>query len=111
MVIYRLLQVLFTRKTHKFQSINTHHFLVHRAAKIYFETDVLKTAFDKLLEYRCQMCRNTKPLSSFNVLKDHMRREHNLHCCDLCVTHLKVSMNFSIYLTFILHFYQTFKVS
>jgi len=83
---------LFTRKPHKFESINTHHFLVHRTAKIYFETEAVKTTFDKLLEYSCQICRNAKPLSNFNLLKEHMRREHNLHSCDLCVKYLKVSV-------------------
>lgn len=48
----------------------------------------------KLLEHRCFMCERAqvKPWSfeSFQQLKDHMRREHELFYCDLCCEHLKI---------------------
>lgn len=48
----------------------------------------------KLLEHRCFMCERAqvKPwaFESFQQLKDHMRREHELFYCDLCCEHLKI---------------------
>ena len=61
-------------------------------SKVYFEVENYESAFYKLLEHSCKRCPELKPFRSFGQLKDHMRKEHGLQYCDLCVKHIKVSV-------------------
>lgn len=57
------------------------------------ESDI-QASYNELLEHNCFKCKKENKVANFRtfaLLKDHMRREHELHYCDLCVENLKVS--------------------
>ena len=85
-----IFQVIFVKKIHRYDYIETHHFLVNRKHKIYFEDTEVQASFYKLLEHNCRECPVSPALRSFAQLKDHMRKQHSLFYCDICVKHLKV---------------------
>ena len=69
----------------KFDDMPIRKFISNRKLKIQFETDSVRQKFEKLLEHRCNLCPNRPPERSFKALRDHMRRQHTLFFCDLCV--------------------------
>ena len=85
-----LFQVIFLKTLKRFEEIDTYHFLVNRRVKVNFENEIIQQAFNELLEHSCSLCPGRKPFRSFINLKDHMRRDHNLYYCDLCVNNFKV---------------------
>lgn len=58
--------------------------------KILFDGGPAQTAFEKLLQHECHLCTGSKSYNNFQLLKDHMRKKHELFYCDLCVDNLKV---------------------
>ncbi len=83
-------QVVFLKELQKFETINTSNFNIHRQHKIYFSTDSVQEAFSTLLQHKCPLCPDIKPFRSFDQLSVHMKRQHQLFYCELCVEHLKV---------------------
>ncbi len=75
----------------KFEQVNTAHFLLNKRLQVHFENEKAQYASNSLLEHKCPLCSGMKPFRSFILLKDHMRKEHNLFYCDLCTDSLKVS--------------------
>lgn len=73
----------------KYERSNLHD----RRYGIYFCTSDIQRAYQKLLEHRCWICSknsNHWPFRTFSQLKDHMRREHELFYCEICVDNLKI---------------------
>ncbi|XP_057666436.1 E3 ubiquitin-protein ligase ZNF598 [Diorhabda carinulata] len=67
--------------------------LQDRRAGIIFCTSDIQKAYYKLLEHRCSICEDNErkwPFKTFQQLKDHMRREHELFYCDICTENLKI---------------------
>jgi len=62
-----------------------------RKYKIAFTNARVEEAFKKLLRHSCKVCPDAPEYRTFNALKDHMRKDHELFYCDLCVANLKVS--------------------
>ncbi|XP_059475532.1 E3 ubiquitin-protein ligase ZNF598 isoform X2 [Neocloeon triangulifer] len=58
--------------------------------KIGFSSSTAEEAYRQLLRHSCKMCANQPEFRTFNLLKDHMRKEHELFYCDLCVANLKI---------------------
>lgn len=56
--------------------------------RIYFADTSIQQAFYKLLENKCQVC--NKSFHSFDQLKEHVRKSHELYFCDLCTENLKI---------------------
>ena len=56
---------------------------------IYFENEAAERAFKSLLEHRCKVCKS-KDLKTLKDLDIHLRKDHELHLCDLCVENLRV---------------------
>lgn len=44
----------------------------------------------QLLHHECPRCPELPPFSLFGDLEQHMRKQHELFCCKLCLKHLKV---------------------
>lgn len=89
-----LFQVVFTESVLSYKELRSKVFadkLFERQYKIGFCTDVIKLAYEKLLENRCKLCENLPPFRSFGNLSDHMRKVHERFYCELCVKHIKVS--------------------
>ncbi|XP_058795284.1 E3 ubiquitin-protein ligase ZNF598 [Phymastichus coffea] len=85
-------KVVFTKEIKPFRFLKKGS-LVDTRYNIYFESLDIQTKFVELLAHRCTICENNQVFSSFNSLKEHMRRKHDLHYCDLCVENLKIFSN------------------
>lgn len=67
--------------------------MLDRKFGIYFTSPNTQKAYYRLLEHNCPICPESErkwPFKTFHQLKDHMRREHELFYCDLCVDNLKI---------------------
>ena len=58
--------------------------------KICFDNADIQTAYSRLLEHVCNTCQGRPAFRTFQNLKDHVRKEHELYYCELCVDNLKV---------------------
>ncbi|XP_069503421.1 E3 ubiquitin-protein ligase ZNF598 isoform X2 [Ambystoma mexicanum] len=56
---------------------------------IYFEEADVLSQFRKLLQHECSLCSEARPFHTFMDLEQHMRKQHELFCCKLCVSNLK----------------------
>lgn len=68
------------KKTGK-QNYARSHGIVHESRESQAEVD-------KLLEHRCPVCGQL--FQRFQQLREHLRKEHSLWYCDICVRHLKI---------------------
>ncbi|KAG8039137.1 hypothetical protein G9C98_003444 [Cotesia typhae] len=82
-------KVVFTREIKPFRHIRKGKLFDERY-NIYFDDQEIQEEFTKLLAQVCTICEPKEVFSTFNSLKDHMRRKHELHYCDLCVENLKI---------------------
>ncbi|TMW44850.1 hypothetical protein DOY81_010069, partial [Sarcophaga bullata] len=57
--------------------------------KIGFYSSDIQQKFFELLDHPCPKC-NCPPYRTFQGLRNHVRKEHDLYYCDLCVEHLKI---------------------
>lgn len=85
------LQVVFTHTIRPFSEIQSCSPLEDKKFKICFQNKNIQDAFYKLLEHSCGVCPDSPSFKTFQNLHDHVKKEHNLYYCDLCVEHLKVS--------------------
>lgn len=46
----------------------------------------------QLLQHECPRCSDLPPFVLFGDLEQHMRKQHELFCCRLCLKHLKVRL-------------------
>ncbi|CAG2122227.1 unnamed protein product, partial [Medioppia subpectinata] len=87
----QLNEVVFTAdKQKKFDEFDLKKCLYHNNHGIHFEDDLALESYGKLLEHPCRKCRGRQPLKSLHDLNTHLRKEHDLHLCDLCVKNLKL---------------------
>ncbi|XP_046413290.1 E3 ubiquitin-protein ligase ZNF598 [Neodiprion fabricii] len=82
-------KVVFTREVKPFRHLRKGN-LFDKRYNIYFDDEGIQERFIKLLAHSCDICKERQVFSNFNSLKDHMRRLHELHYCDLCVDNLKI---------------------
>lgn len=94
MHFYSSPQVAFVKSVTPFHHLAFNSYLMDKAAKIYFENPNIQDAFSKLLVHSCAVCSVQPSFPNLQALKDHLRKEHEMFFCDLCVDHLKVSYHF-----------------
>ncbi|RLV89590.1 hypothetical protein DV515_00014793 [Chloebia gouldiae] len=85
-----LRQVVFGRKLPSFSSIALQQLQHEKKYDIYFMDAEVYTLYRKLLQHECPLCPDAKPFNTFADLEQHMRKQHELFCCKLCVKHLKI---------------------
>ncbi|GLH02957.1 E3 ubiquitin-protein ligase ZNF598 [Gryllus bimaculatus] len=83
-------KVIFTKNVQPFKNIKNNTYLMDKKFKICFDNAEIQSAYSKLLEHVCTICPGRPAFRTFQNLKDHMRKEHELHYCDLCVDNLKI---------------------
>ncbi|NWX24182.1 ZN598 ligase, partial [Aegotheles bennettii] len=83
-------QVVFGRKLTSFSSIALHQLQHEKKYDIYFMDGDVYALYRKLLQHECSLCPDAKPFNTFVDLEQHMRKQHELFCCKLCVKHLKI---------------------
>uniref|UniRef100_A0A8C5QEJ0 RING-type E3 ubiquitin transferase n=1 Tax=Leptobrachium leishanense TaxID=445787 RepID=A0A8C5QEJ0_9ANUR len=82
-------KVVFVRKLAPFLSINTQQMQSEKNYDIYFPDSKAFTQYRRLLQHECTLCPELRPFHTFPDLEQHMRRNHELFCCKLCVKFLK----------------------
>ncbi|XP_043279715.1 E3 ubiquitin-protein ligase ZNF598 isoform X2 [Venturia canescens] len=82
-------KVVFTRMVKPFRHLRRSN-LFDTRYNIYFDSPDIQEKFNTLLAHACSICPDKQQFRNFNGLKDHMRRTHELHYCDLCVDNLKI---------------------
>ncbi|KFV61360.1 Zinc finger protein 598, partial [Dryobates pubescens] len=83
-------QVVFGRKLTSFSSIALGQLQHEKKYDIYFMDGDVYALYRKLLQHECSLCPDLKPFNTFADLEQHMRKQHELFCCKLCVKHLKI---------------------
>uniref|UniRef100_A0A8V5G9D7 RING-type E3 ubiquitin transferase n=1 Tax=Melopsittacus undulatus TaxID=13146 RepID=A0A8V5G9D7_MELUD len=85
-----LAQVVFGRKLTSFSTIALNQLQHEKKYDIYFTDGDVYALYRKLLQHKCSLCPDVKPFNTFADLEQHMRKQHELFCCKLCVKHLKI---------------------
>ncbi|XP_031462639.1 E3 ubiquitin-protein ligase ZNF598 isoform X1 [Phasianus colchicus] len=83
-------QVVFGRKLTSFSTIALNKLQHEKKYDIYFMDGEVYALYRKLLQHECFLCPDLKPFNTFADLEQHMRKQHELFCCKLCVKHLKI---------------------
>ncbi|XP_006564415.1 E3 ubiquitin-protein ligase ZNF598 [Apis mellifera] len=82
-------KVVFTKEIKPFRQLHKGS-LIDTRYNIYFDSSDIQNKFYDLLANVCYICKEKLVFNNFNSLKDHMRHQHELHYCDLCVENLKI---------------------
>ena len=81
--------VIFTLTKQKFEDIKDNIYPMDRKYKICFETEEIQNIYTELLSHKNPLCPE-ETFQSFKLLDKHMRRNHELYYCELCVTNLRL---------------------
>ena len=81
-------KVIFTLAQLKFEDIKDNIYPMDRKYKICFETEEIQNMYTDMLSHKCPVCGLI--FKTFRQLDQHLRREHEMYFCDLCVTNLRV---------------------
>lgn len=49
----------------------------------------VRSKVNELLQHKCSICPDQPPERTLNKLREHMKREHHLFYCDICLEHLQ----------------------
>lgn len=85
-----LRQVVFGRKLPAFATIPLQQLQHEKKYDIYFADGKVFALYRQLLQHECPRCPERPPFGLFGDLEQHMRRQHELFCCKLCLQHLKI---------------------
>eukprot|EP00057_Strongylocentrotus_purpuratus_P032563 XP_788063.1 PREDICTED: zinc finger protein 598 [Strongylocentrotus purpuratus] len=84
-------KAIFTIKLHLFDGIISHKFPNDRKSGIFFATTDIQGEYRRILTTECRICGiKREPDATFKKLQVHMRKEHELFSCQLCVENIKV---------------------
>ncbi|KAL3272937.1 hypothetical protein HHI36_014395 [Cryptolaemus montrouzieri] len=88
-------KVIFTQNVEPFTTLFPKHCrsnLQDVKFGLIFATLDIQHQYYRLLEHRCSLCHVERSwaFKTFGQLKDHMRREHELFYCDICVDNVKI---------------------
>lgn len=85
-----LAQVVFGRKLTSFSAIALNQLQHDKKYDIYFTDGKVYALYRKLLQHECPLCPEARPFATIVDLEQHMRKQHELFCCKLCLKHLKI---------------------
>uniref|UniRef100_A0A182WJ08 RING-type E3 ubiquitin transferase n=1 Tax=Anopheles minimus TaxID=112268 RepID=A0A182WJ08_9DIPT len=86
-----LAKVIFSKTLTPYQQLDVKNRsgLYDKKYRICFTDAEVQHAYFDLLDYKCPRC-DQKNFSKFELLRDHVRKQHELFYCDICTEHLKV---------------------
>ncbi|XP_055265151.1 E3 ubiquitin-protein ligase ZNF598 isoform X1 [Moschus berezovskii] len=85
-----LRQVVFGKALPAFAAIPLHQLQHEKQHDIYFTDGRVFALYRQLLQHECPHCPERPPFSLFGDLEQHMRKQHELFCCRLCLRHLQI---------------------
>ena len=81
-----LQKVFFTQSRAVYSELENEVFLTDRKYRICFETAELQSQYRDLLSHKCPLCpAERRTFKTFAQLDRHVRRDHNLNYCQLCL--------------------------
>ncbi|XP_048188468.1 E3 ubiquitin-protein ligase ZNF598 isoform X2 [Perognathus longimembris pacificus] len=83
-------QVVFGKKLPAFATIPIHQLQHEKKYDIYFADGKVFALYRQLLQHECPRCPQLPPFGLIGDLEQHMRKQHELFCCKLCLKHLKI---------------------
>ncbi|XP_034526506.1 E3 ubiquitin-protein ligase ZNF598 isoform X3 [Ailuropoda melanoleuca] len=83
-------QVVFGKKLPAFATIPLQQLQYEKKYDIYFADGKVFALYRQLLQHECPQCPELPPFGLFGDLEQHMRKQHELFCCKLCLKHLKI---------------------
>lgn len=83
-------KVIFTRQFSPFSTIEPHQFHCDKRYNIFFADAKAQSEFRRLLKHECFECPEARSFYTVEELEHHMRKQHELFSCKLCVKHLKI---------------------
>ena len=73
----------------KFEHVKDNIYPMDRKFKVCFETEEIQNQYTMMLDHKCPLCEEKTLFKSFRQLDQHIRREHEVYYCELCVGNLK----------------------
>lgn len=58
--------------------------------RICFENDKVQEAYELRLQHGCPLCQEREPFRNFKQLQQHIKRDHDMYYCELCVDNLTI---------------------
>nr|CAB3268013.1 zinc finger protein 598-like [Phallusia mammillata] len=86
-----LLKVIFTREKKSFQELNKLKLIKESRHNVnyFFDRQDIIGEYNGILEHRCPLCKDRPPDRNFDQTRAHLRKEHVLFYCDICLKHYK----------------------
>lgn len=85
-----LKKIIYCKSKRPFKEANALNLIrLGKGKNVFFTDDVVKKEYEKLFEHRCPICPDHPQEFSFDSLESHVRKEHKLFYCHLCVKHNK----------------------
>ena len=80
-----LQKVVFTQSRSVFSELENKVLLTDRKYRICFETEELQSQYWDLLSHQCPLCPPARKFPTFAQLERHVRRDHDLFYCQVCL--------------------------
>lgn len=80
-----LKKVIYSKSYEIFDEVNARQLIPFRKYNVFFTEKIIKDDYEKLFEHPCPVCPDHHLEISFEKLEAHMRKEHKLFYCNLCV--------------------------
>ena len=90
---FRCPQVIVTDTVKPYASLPSYGLKGDRKNSIFFEKTHLQDKYKSLQQNRCSKCRDKPIFRMFSQLRDHYRKTHGLHYCEICTNHLKLFLS------------------
>jgi len=86
-----LKKVLFSKHKSTFSELNKLKLIKENRhnVNIFFEDPTIIKEFNKVMEHKCPVCKDRPPDHNFEQTKVHLRKEHSLFYCEMCLEHIK----------------------
>ena len=82
-------KVIFSKKRDSYEALNTPKLIKDRDydVGVFFADFAIIKEYRRILEHRCPVCHNRPPDKTFDQTKAHLRKEHTMFYCDICLEH------------------------
>nr|XP_039255500.1 E3 ubiquitin-protein ligase ZNF598-like [Styela clava] len=87
-----LTKVVYCKSRRPFKEAEALKLIRGKKGNVFFTDEIVKKEYEKLFEHHCSICPENPQEFSFDSLESHMRKEHKLFYCHLCV---KYNTNFT----------------
>ena len=82
-------KVIFTKKKKSFEELNSMKLIKDTDYDVgfFFYDPLIMKEYRRILEHKCPICHDRPPDRTFEQTKAHLRKEHTLFYCEICLEH------------------------